>query len=276
VADLCFITTCKGRLEHLKRSLPTRVDQPGTSSVVVDYDCPDGTAAWVATNHPGVHVVKVENRPFFNASEARNLGAAHEVARAAKWLCFIDADVLLNQDFSRVVTALLEPGFLFLANVDRFDATGMCICGREDFDAIGGYDTAFRGYGVEDEDLVMRLRMRGARVKRFPGTVLAAILRHDGAMRTAHHAQKDIDVSVTVNQAYSRAKWDLIRQKGEDMPLPVRQQLYQYVLDAFERHGASAQPLRLRVPLHKYETRSHGTMESALVYEFDRKPKPLP
>ena len=65
---LRVITTCKGRLEHLKQTLPRWLAEPNVFVTVVDYDCPDGTAAWVKENYPEVEVIHVKNRPKFNLS----------------------------------------------------------------------------------------------------------------------------------------------------------------------------------------------------------------
>ncbi len=39
-----IITTCKGRLEHLKQTLPAMLAQKDSEVIVVDYSCPHGTA----------------------------------------------------------------------------------------------------------------------------------------------------------------------------------------------------------------------------------------
>ena len=83
-----IVTSCKGRLEFLKRSLPTFVQQAETEVVVVDYDCPDGTKGWVAAHFPDVRVAVVTHAPLFNVSRARNIGAG--VARAP-WLLLCEA-----------------------------------------------------------------------------------------------------------------------------------------------------------------------------------------
>jgi hypothetical protein len=43
VPRLSIVTTCKGRLHHLRRSLPGFLAQPDTQVIVVDYDCPEDT-----------------------------------------------------------------------------------------------------------------------------------------------------------------------------------------------------------------------------------------
>ena len=55
---LSIVTCCKGRLEFLKRALPTFVAQSDSEVIVVDYDCPDGTKDWVAAHFPDVRVAR--------------------------------------------------------------------------------------------------------------------------------------------------------------------------------------------------------------------------
>ena len=110
MALLTAITTCKGRLSHLKETLPDLARAPDIEVVVVDYDCPDGAADWVRSSGPDVRIVAVEDRPLFSASTARNLGAA---AATADWLAFVDADVRSARDLRlQILGDLLQPGGL--------------------------------------------------------------------------------------------------------------------------------------------------------------------
>jgi len=70
-----IITTCKGRLDHLKESLPAMVAQGAKEVIVVDYSCPDGTGDYVAVTYPDVRLVRVEGEQHFSNWKARNAGA---------------------------------------------------------------------------------------------------------------------------------------------------------------------------------------------------------
>ena len=166
VATLCYITTCKGRLHHLKQTLPRVVGQPDVSCVVVDYACPDNTTDWVAANFPQVRVVHVTGEAGFSASRARNLGAQ---AADAAWLAFFDADILWSPDFAKTVIPQLRPGHFYRAKPITQQTWGSVICHRQDFEAVGGYDEAFTGWGGEDDDLLARLTMLGRIPLRLPG-----------------------------------------------------------------------------------------------------------
>ncbi len=52
-----IVTTCKGRLEHLRQSLPI-FSRRAAEVVVVDYDCPQKTRDFVASDFPGGKVVR--------------------------------------------------------------------------------------------------------------------------------------------------------------------------------------------------------------------------
>lgn len=101
-----LITTCKGRLSDLRKTIVSWLDLQGPAYeiIVVDYDCPDGTAEFVRShqeqwqrNHRvvSVDVVAVNDKPFFNLNDARNRGM--EVARAP-YALMIDADVTIEQN----------------------------------------------------------------------------------------------------------------------------------------------------------------------------------
>ena len=89
MAFITFVTTCRGRLRHLRETLPTFVRQPDAAVVVVDYSCPEACGDWVEANFPHVEVVRSPDSPRFELSRARNLGAARV---RSPWICFIDAD----------------------------------------------------------------------------------------------------------------------------------------------------------------------------------------
>src|SRR5438270_11931917 len=90
--SFAIITTCKGRLEHLKLSLPAMVSQACNEVIVVDYSCPQMTGEFVTANFPGVRVVSVEGEETFSNWKGRNAGAA---AATSDGLVFIDADTIL-------------------------------------------------------------------------------------------------------------------------------------------------------------------------------------
>lgn len=222
MADLCYITTCKGRLAHLKQTLPRVAGQPGLSCVVVDYSCPDGTAGWVAANFPQVRVVRVEGERGFNLSRARNIGAQ---AADAPWLGFFDADILLDPGFASVLVPRLVTGRFYRPNPVTYQTWGSIICHRDDFAAVGGYDEAYIGWGGEDDDLITALTLAGRQVAGFSAALLSEI-PHSDEERMRFNAIKDHRVQSRISQFYLQIKLDLARLMGRSPSLEERRAVY--------------------------------------------------
>lgn len=209
-AALSIITTCKGRLDHLKQSLPRMAAQPGTETIVVDYGCPDGTGDWVAQHYPQVCLVRVRNVEGFNASHARNIGAR---AATAPWLGFFDADILLADRFSASVLPALRNGNYYRASPVTLQTWGSVICHRDDFFRINGYDEAYSGWGGEDDDLLAMLALHRITGYGFPAALLSEV-DHDDERRTRFAAVKSRWLQSRINQVYLHAKLDLVRLSG--------------------------------------------------------------
>ena len=220
-----YISTCMGRLEHLRRALPTWLAQPDSEVVVVDWSCPDGSGDWVKAHHAQAGVVRVPGRAHFNLAAARNAGAARASGR---WLCFVDADVLLDPGFSVLVHPLLDPAAYLLSEGGPHELMGTVVVPADAFRAVGGYDEAIEGWGAEDHDLYTRLRWRGLERRRYPHHVLSSI-PHDESQRVAHAALKDRGLNWMVNRAYLEAKWSYLKLREEELDLEARRDLYRHV-----------------------------------------------
>lgn len=253
-----LVTTCKGRLAHVKQTLPRLCAQADAQVVLVDYDCPDQVGAWTRANHPDVVVVEVKDRPLFNLAEARNLGAA---VSTAPWLVFLDADALADPGLTSNLATLLTPNAFLCVDAKPGALSGALVVGRADFDAVGGYDEVFEGWGSEDVDIAARLEIAGLSARTFPADWLAS-LPHDNAERTRFHAIADIWVNVEINSLYRMAKTDLIRL-GAQLDLATRRSLYDQARTAVV---APDGPRTLRVSFRQSQ---HGrrTVQASLVYE---------
>jgi len=204
---LSAVTTCKGRLEHLKLSLPTLMALPDCEVVVVDYDCPDRSGDWVRATYPAAKVVRAEQRPLFNLAKARNLGVA---AATSPWLLLTDADVLVAPEFSEAVQPLLQPGVYLRPEAAAVELSGTMIVAHGDLAEIGGYDEVFEGWGSEDLDVMMRLDLTGRRAGSFPGRLVTG-MPHDDALRGRFHDVADPRANSLTNALYRHVKMDLWR-----------------------------------------------------------------
>lgn len=236
--QVSFVTTCKGRLAHLRQTLPRLAAQPNAEAIVVDYDCPDGAGDWVAAHYPSVHVIRVKGAPLFRISHARNLGAR---AARGRWLGFVDADLLLVEDFCRRITPQLEPGGYYPMGSAGPQGFGSHLCERADWLAVGGYDEAISGWGAEDRDLYLRLVLLG-RAERPVPPGWASVIEHADADRTRYYTEKDHWVSQRANALYVQVKHDLARQIGQISPPPdVCRAIYAEVQRTVNAAAASGQ-----------------------------------
>ena len=224
--EISFITTCMGRLDHLKQSLPTWLPQSDSEVVVVDYSCPQRSGDWVEHTHPGVKVVRVPGESYFNHSRARNAGAG---VASGRWLCMVDADVLLASDFTATVIPLLDTGrFLRAEQGARIDQAGTVLISRDAFNAVGGYDNVIEGWGAEDYDIYLRLHYKGQRQTFFPARLLSSI-PHGDELRTQNAAIRNRNLGWNVNRLYIEGKMTLLRMLGAPPTLENKRSLYALV-----------------------------------------------
>ena len=177
-----IVTTCKGRLHYLLRSLPSFVAQSDAEVIVVDYDCPQDTAQVVRDQFPSVKVVKLEDRPIFNLAAARNAALPEATGT---WLVFVDSDIVLADDFTAKLGAL--PRGFYGEWVGANDVRGTCVVPADALRALEGYDDVISGYGCEDLDLYGRLRFAGLQRHVFPLELLREVIPNTAEERIVFH-----------------------------------------------------------------------------------------
>jgi len=266
---ISIVTTCKGRLAMLRQSLPRMAAQPHAEVIVVDYDCPDGSGAWAAAEHPAVRVVRVPDAPLFNIARARNCGGQ---AARGEWLCFVDSDVVLDARFIEQALPRLSAGAFYTMASPEPDAVGTVVCRRADFIALEGYDEVLQDWGPEDRDLYIRLAARGCRHETLPGDWIG-VIKHDDAARVSFYGIKDRWLSQRINASYSQIKHDLARQfRTPNLPLDVRRAVYGQVRETLQR-GAQAGngSARIQITLPPtLDVRLYGwQMKRTWVYEIE-------
>jgi hypothetical protein len=233
-----IITACKGRLDHLKRTLPRMVAQGAAEVIVVDYSCPESTGDYVEKNFPSVRVVRVEGEAGFSNWKARNRGAE---AATSDVLIFCDADTILAEDAVAKISAALPPrtyGFFSRGATLHFNRSGLRIGDNQlrgfhviparAFRALGGYDELFEGYAAGgDTDLEDRLLMRGLKGHELGDGIVEDIIEHDTAARVTFH-KDPIPVSYAAGLLYRRLKIAALRLINRpNLDPKVRRELYQ-------------------------------------------------
>ena len=248
-----IVTTCKGRLHHLEKSLPTMVAQADCEVVVVDYDCPQGTAEWVRARFPAVRVVEVRDDPIFCAARARNRGAAQ--ARTP-WLFFVDADVMLRSDLGSWIRERADERKSYAHNVPKdLSLHGTLLCPTRVFEDLGGYDEAFRGWGGEDSELRLRLALAGLAPTDLPTGALVEIPHGDEErqLSTQSGGAGDKINQLILTQLYTCAKHDIERLSGSPLGPEARRKIMEHARAAV-----------LRFPRKRGEQRSGGSLTFAL------------
>jgi glycosyltransferase involved in cell wall biosynthesis len=239
-----IITTCKGRLDHLKQTLPQFAKQNDTQIVVVDYACPQHTGDWVRQNFPQISLVEVRGQEYFRANHARNTGATHA---KAPHLIFIDADTLVADDFILGVEQALAAGaFLRFRYAQGNDLNGACVVPAEVFRAVGGYDDVIEGYGGEEQELYWRLRRQGLRMQHLSADSLCRPIVHDNQSRIAFHREKDMSRAFLQVRAYRLCKEAVLGVMfTPELSRSQRQTLWRAVERAIEINACD---VRIEVP----------------------------
>jgi hypothetical protein len=263
--EICFITTCMGRLAHLQQSLGAAAAQPDSSCVVVDYSCPERCGEWVEQHYPQVKVVRVPDQKNFNVSRARNLGAAEA---NAPWLCFFDADVILSPQFSERMVPLLQTGSFYLVDPWTKELCGTVICPRLDFQHVGGYDEVLQNWGAEDVELYDRLVRRGLSRKNITPALVQAVL-HEDQLRVQHYAIKSPEVSCAIGTLYRIAKGDLTRLLERDLAIEERRNLYEEAAKTVQLWLQTQQETQWRIAYRPPQALYNQEITPTLVYTLN-------
>lgn len=256
-----IITTCKGRLEHLKASLPKMVEQGASEIIVVDYSCPERAGDWVAENFPEVRVVSVSGEQHFSNWKARNAGAS---VATSDVLLFVDADTILAEGAIDSLSSSLPNGaygFFDRSTSRSFSESrgprlaanqlnGFHAIPAPAFRKLEGYDEVPEGYAAgADTDLEERLIRLGLAKHPLDAAIVASVIQHDASSRTEHHAYP-IRTSYAAGLLYRTAKRVLLRTRGEaELPLSARQQLYAAAISAVRTLGSERDRAAMEINL---------------------------
>jgi glycosyltransferase involved in cell wall biosynthesis len=276
--QISCVVTCKGRLHHLRQTLPGLVGQPGVQVILVDYDCPDHCGDWAETHYPMVRVVRVQNSPSFNLSRARNAGA---LAAETPWLAFLDADIIVDPHFFETVFPLLRTGCYFLGDERSDGLWGTCLLERKIFQKVGGYDEVIDSWGCEDVDLYRQLGIAGVRPRTFPASLLRCIEHGDGE-RLRFQPVAALERSWRIGHLYTLIKNDTTVVAGQKPGEAQRRKLRKAVTDAVERaatQGSARLEITLppaRLPGKRSAQRKPPQLTRRMVYEISDYGEELP
>jgi hypothetical protein len=172
-----------------------------------------------------------------------NIGARHAVEHGAEHLCFLDADTLACPGLGPFLHESAHPE-RFLVELEGRSLFGFLGVPAAAFLRVGGFDESIVGYGGEDIEMRLRLRLvAGLDYVAAPRQLLRG-LPHADELRTQHYAQKSRELSNGQNLDYVRRR--VQEWTGQDLfeldPSVVR--LYRRPLD--ERRPIDPTNLRAR------------------------------
>ncbi len=268
MTQLCFLTTCMGRLTQLRQTLPAVAAQRDSSCVVVDYSCPDRCGEWVEANYPQVRVVRIEGQSRFNRSIAANAGSK---AVDAPWICIFDADVVFAPSFVEQALPLFRPGSFYVASPwSDPGIVGTFVCRREDFQRVDGFDEVYEGWGDSDLDMYQALQEIGLTQGGFSSSLLRH-LEHDDASRVRFHEIKEKNLVWSINRMYRIVKFDLMRIKRGPLALAIRQSLYKDIGESVRKLLPDHKTFSLKVAIPPGVVMPEkGRVERALHYTFHK------
>jgi hypothetical protein len=170
---IVFCVTCKNRAQHLKQTLPQNLaHNPRSRFVVLDYNTQDDLIEYLAAYHQadindGRLVVYTHfDEPVFRMAHAKNMAHRCGILEGGDILVNVDADNMTGPGMESWIAENIAPGAFLFGNMVKGQMTrgisGRIAVSDRAFLKVGGYDEEkFNGWGSDDKDFVIRLKMAG-------------------------------------------------------------------------------------------------------------------
>lgn len=189
-----FVTTCKGRANHLAETLPKNIsDNPTATFVVVSYNCPTTSdylreRHWADIMNGRLVVYQYLDPVSFRMAHAKNLAHRCGIAEGADIIVNVDADNYACSGFDEyLLEHFRESDQMFMWSRMIKDGTGRLprgISGRiavtkNQFLLVGGYDEKYDTHSPDDKDFSARISRIGFDKKEIDQRYLSAIMHND-------------------------------------------------------------------------------------------------
>jgi hypothetical protein len=208
---IAFCTTCKGRVQHIERTLPQNIadtaSYPDAVFVVLDYNSQDHLQEYLTTVHGEdiaagrLVVYSFPDAAQFHMAHAKNMAHRLGMMEGAQVLVNLDADNYTGPGFAQHIRAELAEdanAFLWARMVKDGDGrlpkgiSGRIAVTTAQFLKAGGYDEKFNTWSPDDKDFQHRLRRLGFTPREIAPEYLRAILHNDKLrFREYPHAKTD-------------------------------------------------------------------------------------
>lgn len=170
---ISLFTTCKGRLDYLRRTLPANVRNahPNIELVILNYGSTDQMDAWMKANFRAeieagtIAYYRSAGQTYYDSAHSKNCGARLSTGDV---VCNIDADNFAEREFQDYLfEKFSDPALDMLFNLHVDGRTGRLALRKRSFEKVGGHNEEMKGYGSDDVDL--RDRVTASRMKVLAG-----------------------------------------------------------------------------------------------------------
>lgn len=195
---IVFCTTCKGRAQHIKQTLPQNLadnaDYPNASFVVLDYDSPDDLMGYLSEHRPVIKSGRLAVFSYlaggpFRMAHAKNMAHRLGILDGADILVNLDADNFTGQGFATYIAEQFaaDPNCFLWAQMIKGvlprGIHGRIAVSTHAYLNAGGYDEKFDCWGPDDKDFNGRLRRLGYAAVSIDQQFLLRGINHTDRMR---------------------------------------------------------------------------------------------
>jgi hypothetical protein len=196
---IALCTTCKGREQHLKQTLPKNLadnaDYPDCKFIVLDYGSPGDVLEYLRTQHAGAIAagrLVVYSFPYaagepFHMAHAKNMAHRCGMREGADILVNLDADNYTGPGFAAwIASQFQQPNIFTWAGLIRGQGrrlrgtSGRIAVTARAFLLAGGYDEKYDTWGPDDKDFNARLQTLGFSAVETPRLYLESVVHTDG------------------------------------------------------------------------------------------------
>jgi Sulfotransferase domain/N-terminal domain of galactosyltransferase len=194
---IVFCITCKGRIEHIKKTLPANLannaDCKNVKFLLLDYSSPDDLLDYLKANHMQsiesgrLIVYSFKESVPFHMTHAKNMAHRLGILEGADILVNLDADNFAKPGFTEFIQQKFqEPNIFLWAGVLRGKGRKFRGCGgrivvsSHAFLNSGGYDEKFDTWSPDDKDFTARLQRMGYEAREIEMRYLESIPHGDG------------------------------------------------------------------------------------------------
>ena len=189
---IAFCTTCKGRTQHLEKTLPRNLaDNDNCKFVLLDYASQDHLVDYLKRRHyDSIAIGKLVVYSFptagkFHMAHAKNMAHRCGMLERADVLCNLDADNFTCPSFADYIGEQFADAkdiFLWSRMIKgqfRRGISGRIVVRANDFLKVGGYDEKYDVWSPDDKDFNFRLRMLGLTPVEIEPKFLDAVSHND-------------------------------------------------------------------------------------------------